>query len=122
MHIRGDKHTSPDAMLHVWNLQLRQFARPGVHPHDVLVEGRYQHCTVVQFQQRGDEGVIHVERLLHLGFIATRMEADDIGGARCCPHRTVVCLLEVHRHGRWPLPQNVQPRPVILTFHHDVAC
>ena len=74
MHIRGDKHTSPDAMLHVWNLQLRQFARLGLHPHDVLVEGRYQHRTIVQFQQRGDEGVIYVESLLGLWLTAARVE------------------------------------------------
>ena len=39
MHVCGDIHTATDTLLHIWDLHLRQFARLGIHPQDVLIEG-----------------------------------------------------------------------------------
>ena len=121
MHVGGDVYATTDALLHVRDFQLCQLARLGIHPRDVLVEGRDEHLSVVQLQERRNEGVVHVECLLGLRLTAARMEAEEVGRARCHPHRPVVRLLEVHRHRHGPLSEYVQSRAVILALHHDVG-
>ena len=121
MHVGGNKHTAADTLLHVWNLQLRQLARRGIHPCDILIEGGDEHLAVAELQQRGYEGIIHVERLLCDGLTAVGTEAEDVGGARCHPHRTVIRLFEVHGHRYGPLAEDAQPLSVVSALHHDVG-
>ena len=121
MHVGRDIHTATDALLKAGNPDLGQLARRGIHPCDILVEGGYEHLSVAELQQRGDEGVVDVERLLGLGLTAAGVEAVDVGGARCHPHRSVVGLLKVHRHGHGPLSKDTEPETVVATLHDEIA-
>ena len=121
MHVGGDIDTTKDATCHIGNLKLAEFPRLGLHTHNVLIEGRDEHRSIAELQQRGDEGIIDIESLTRLHLVAAWTESEDVGTAAGCPHRPVVSLFEVHRHGHKPLSEDVKARPVVTGLHHDIG-
>ena len=121
VHVGGDIDAAADALLHAGDFHLGELARLGIHPCDILVESGYEQLSVAEFQQRGDEGVVDVERLFSLRLTTAGMEAEDVGRARRHPHCSVVGLLDVHRHGHGPLSEDAEPMTVVAAFHDDVA-
>ena len=121
MHVGGDEHAAADAPLHVGNVELLELARRGVQAHDVLVEGSDEQLAVVEFLQRGDEGVVDVEGLLCFRLAAAWVETEDVGGACGHPYRAVVGLFEVHCHRYEPLPEDAQSLAVVAAFHNVVV-
>ena len=66
-HIRGDIHTTADALCHRGDIDLGEFPCLWIQAGDGLIEGRDEHLSVVEFQQRGNEAEVGIEGLFHDG-------------------------------------------------------
>ena len=121
VHVGGDIHAATDALGHRRDVELAEFASLRVQAHDLLVEGGDEHLSVVQFQQRGDEAEVGIERLLDDRLRLSQGEAYDVVRTGRGPHGTVVRLLEVHRGEHGPLAEDGEAPAVIAALHHHTG-